>query len=499
MQTRSQSTGPAGPTNPAHTSSYTNPLDLPEIIAQVGYFLTPWDEYSDLYGDDHFLFYPHDLLSCLLVSKTWYNAILPVIWWTYDGGVMFKIPNDIITRHSHLIRQVYSYIDHPGPFNCTQLLTVEIDNYTSTLPDARAVHRQLVHNNPNIKMLTWTGCDYNSPLLEADDFVGLSRLQHLHLQGWDVSNRNLFGALMAVSSSLTCLQMDMLTGLRPGDLSPLRRDCDDNPPMSAAEERLAFPCLRRLDIRFSTEGTCESTRLQKYFSGVQELEDLLFDCPQLECLSMDVPRRAELGGLAAILRDRSPVIRRVAIWGDNQVGEEQLAYFIGRAFTNGLVELRLNAAGLGIELAVAIATHAPTLEALHITTDGQMDDNGILELLVRGQRLRDISLCCTATTGGEDTLSVLSSQPWGCKDVEKLDLGFMITFESKVIICVLDKMTKADPIMKEWTYRMEYGRYESDQHVVGTPDMLRSYLGLIRGLSKLRDVYIGCVKFRRSP
>lgn len=368
--------------------------------------------------------------------------------------------------------------------------------------NAMAVHSQLVQNNPNLKMLTWIGRDYNSPpLLKADDFVGLSSLQDLRLYGWDVSNRKLFGALMSVSGSLTCLRMDMLTGLRPGDLSPVRRDCDDNPSISAVEERLTFPRLRTLEVRFSSkEGYGEiSERERECFSGVQELEDLLFDCPQMEYLSMDVPRRAELSGLAVILRDRSPVIREVVIWGDDQGGEEQLAHLIGRAFTNGLVELKVETAGLGIELAAAIATHSPTLERLNITTTGQMDDNGILELLVRGQRLRDISLRCTKTTGGEDTASFLSSQPWGCKDVEKLYLGFMITFEDKVIKLVLEEMAETDPIMKEWTYRVYNYRFRDRRRAVGTPDMLRDYLGLIRGLSNLREVDFGCVNFRQCP
>ncbi|KAG0070981.1 hypothetical protein BGZ89_011940 [Linnemannia elongata] len=490
--------GSTRPTNSTRPFNYANPLDLPEIIAQVGYFLSPWEENSDICGNDILLFAPDDLRSCLLVSKTWYNAILPVLWRAYDGDAMPNIPNDIITRHSHLFRHVYSYIRHPGLFNCTRLLTLEIEEYGSVRLGSMAVHRQFVRNNPNLEMLKWSGYRPH-PLLEADDFVGLSSVQDLRLDYWDVSNRNLFGALMAVSGSLTCLRMGELTGLRPGDLSPVRRGCGGNHSISAAEERLAFPRLRTLDIRFSSEGTYNSIREREYFSGVQELEDLLFDCPQLEYLSMELPRKAELGGLAAILRDRSPVIRKVVIWSDDQGGEEQLAHFIGRAFTKGLVELKVDAEGLGIGLAVAIASHAPTLERLLITTDGQMDDNGILELLVRGQRLRDISLRCNATTGGEDTLSVLSSQPWGCKDVEKLDLEFMITFESKVIIRVLEEMAETDPTMKEWTYCRKYSRGRGYRDVLGTSEILRGYLGLIRGLGKLRDVYLGTANFRRRP
>ncbi|KAK3830179.1 MAG: hypothetical protein JOS17DRAFT_775517 [Linnemannia elongata] len=491
--------GPTGLTNPTHTFNYTSPLDIPEIIAQVGYFLTLWYERRGIDGGYKLYFEPDDLQSCLLVSKTWYNAILPVLWRVYDGRVMCDIPNDIITRHIHLFRHVYHNIDHPGAFKCARLLTLELSIGLSPSGTSTAVHSQIIQNNPNLKKLAWDGRAYNLPLLEADAFMGLSRLQNLSLYGWDVPNRRLFGALMAVSGRLTSLRMGTLTGLGPGDLSPVRRDCDDNPSISATEERLAFPHLRDLEVRFSSEAVYSdiSERELEYFSGVQELEDLLFDCPQLECLSMDVPRRAELGGLAAILRDRSPLIRSVEIWGDDTGGEEQLAHFIGHAFTNGLVYLKVDTTGLTIELAAAIATHCPTLESLRITATRQMDDNGILELLVRGQRLTDISLRCTAKTDITDTVSVLSSQPWGCKDVETLDLGLMIAFEGKAIKRVLKQMAETDPIMKEWT--LEYSHHVRHQHVFGTRGMLRGYLRMIRGLSKLREVHFGGATFRRCP
>ncbi|KAF8943473.1 hypothetical protein BGZ47_005390, partial [Haplosporangium gracile] len=99
-----------------------------------------------------------------------------------------------------------------------------------------------------------------------------------------------------------------------------------------------------MGVRFSSEAYDEkSERKRKHFSGVQELEDLLSDCPQLECLSMDLPRRAELSGLEVILRDRSPLIHEVVVWGDDQGGEQQLAHLIRRALKNGLVSLKVDA------------------------------------------------------------------------------------------------------------------------------------------------------------
>lgn len=490
--------------------NYTNPLDLPEIIALVGYFLTLWFDDVDYQGGIYLVFEPQQLHSCALVNKTWYRALLPVLWRTYDGRIMYDIPNDIISRYSHLFRQVYSCIDHPGPFNCIRLLTLEMNlqdtNNGHPRPSDLVVQKQILHNNPNLKMLTWIGRFYNStllgarnsPLLDPSDLFGLVSIENLCLAGWDVSI-NLFRALMAVSGHLTSLQLIMLTRPRPGDPSPIRRNEIDGKRSSAAGEQLVFPCLKSVDVRFSSELTDDARwKLgQELFFGIQELEDLLSNCPQLETLAMDVPRRADLSGLAVILRDRSPLIRDAVIWGDDQGGERQLAHLIGHAFRKGLVKLKVDAAELGIELATAMMVHASTLKHLQVTTLGHMEDDGVLELLVRGLNLKVILLQCQRPTGGQNTVAVLSSRIWGCKDIEMLDLGFEITFMDKDILRVLEEMAETEPAMKKWEYAQYATRYKIHPQVLGSPDLLRGYFGLIRGMSKLHSVYFGNIHFRR--
>ncbi|KAG0292287.1 hypothetical protein BGZ96_004369 [Linnemannia gamsii] len=111
---------------------------------------------------------------------------------------------------------------------------------------------------------------------------------------------------------------------------------------------------------------------------------------------------------------------------------------------------------------------ASILKHLQITTLGHMEDDGVLELL---------------TTGGLNTVAMLSSQAWGCKDIEMLDLEIEIMFKQENVIRVLEEMVEA-----EWEFIQYKTRHRAYPWVIGSPDLLREYFGLIQGMSKLHSV-----------
>ncbi|KAF9083107.1 hypothetical protein BGX23_011778 [Mortierella sp. AD031] len=359
-------------------SPRTNPLDLPEIVSRVVSFLPSCDEDTDAHVSLIFILRPQELQACLLVSKTWHKTLLPFIWQAYDGRAMKDIPNEIISLHSRRFRRI--------------------------LPSDQ---RRLVRDNPGLKLLHWSGGS-SFPRLDADDFSNLRNLKALQLICWDAPDMRLFDVLKLVSGSLTSFGCRFLTGVRPEDLSPPKVDHDVD---SEAEERLSFPSLADVAANFFdvARAAFEGRAYRPYVIGIQEQGDLLWNCPQLETLSLTLPTNTNIYRLTDVLRDRCPTLRYFSV-GYDDGNEAQLAYLVGYCSRSGLHSLDLKRKRFESNMVTAIDTHASTLERLHGTAYLQPEGTDILLVLVSGRKLRHVHLVNYRMTADQFSSAITLSQ-----------------------------------------------------------------------------------------
>ncbi|KAF9329841.1 hypothetical protein BGZ91_000379 [Linnemannia elongata] len=164
----------------------TNALELPpEIIIKVGFCIPAIvEEPSPNSRVALRAFRPQTFFACFLVSRTWYQSLLPILWYAYCGDSMSRIPNNIIAKYSHHFRILRPALVHPGPLHCTRLTILELDRYETCTYKEHLQLSQLVRENPWLRTLTRTRATSKSMTLEPDDFVGLKSLEVLTLGGW---------------------------------------------------------------------------------------------------------------------------------------------------------------------------------------------------------------------------------------------------------------------------------------------------------------------------
>ncbi|KAG0199893.1 hypothetical protein BGX33_011325 [Mortierella sp. NVP41] len=177
----------------------TNPLELPEVLFRVGYFLLLWVCRTDPFrGNLLTLFDPTTFRSCLLVSKLWYQTLLPILWCAYYSYNMTNIPSSVISKNSPHFRIFSSACDHLGPH--------------MTL----AEQRRLVMANKDLRDLYWYGPN-KIELLEPEDFVRLRSLAVLTILHWDGSGGRVGTILRAVAGTLRELNMHIVNGIQFSD------------------------------------------------------------------------------------------------------------------------------------------------------------------------------------------------------------------------------------------------------------------------------------------
>ncbi|KAF9079387.1 hypothetical protein BGX23_004213, partial [Mortierella sp. AD031] len=188
-----------------------NPLELPEIIERVGYFLPLWvRERTERCAE--MTFKSQTFQACILVSKLWYQTLLPILWAEYDAEAMVDIPAHILAHHhSHLRTFCMQRSQRALDVGCTRLVDLSLSVETGDLANLR----RLIRSNPGLKTLAWNGPN-GSELLEVTDLARLPHLEHLTLSRWDVSRGRFPKALLPVSGSLKTLRIGWVLGLHEG-------------------------------------------------------------------------------------------------------------------------------------------------------------------------------------------------------------------------------------------------------------------------------------------
>lgn len=118
----------------------------PELIQRIGFFLPLWEERR---GCDMFL--PQDLISCTLVSHTWRNVLLPVLWSVYDEAGAVRVTPLELHRNRHHIRYLHLNGSWPSGIHYpTNLRRLSINS--SALLESTA----LIQLNPQLTELVVT-------------------------------------------------------------------------------------------------------------------------------------------------------------------------------------------------------------------------------------------------------------------------------------------------------------------------------------------------------
>ncbi|KAG0239828.1 hypothetical protein BGX31_002427 [Mortierella sp. GBA43] len=242
----------------------TNPLDIPEILAQVGSYIVPWNHCKKGECD----FDPQDMLSCLLVSHHFRSTLLPIFWYTFDEEVMSHVPVDLVSKYSPYFRAYYNYGSRRDfPENQREVgtrlthLTFAGDyGHRLSIQDIK-----LIKSNPQLKYLKIQDWIESHPSYEGlfDNLTGLEHLQYsVQGPGLDGLHQRLF---QPISAKLKVLHFGSING-------------------SLGLQGLDLPSLREL-------------RVTMYDS--QDARDLLKACPNLE----------SIGPFAVVGSDQNNVIK----------------------------------------------------------------------------------------------------------------------------------------------------------------------------------------------
>ncbi|KAF9430017.1 hypothetical protein BGZ94_008677 [Podila epigama] len=177
-------------------------LDIPEILARVGYFIPQWSGYITPH------FSPKQILRCARVSRHWYNVMMPLVWHTFDDTS--RVPNHVLERYLHMIRVLVHKHNFggksPALSGCTNLVQLTVSPWISGLEELLKANKRLVK-------VSWVtgGSSYNKisdTNLEA--ISQLPRLQVLEISGCQLDHLKLLIVLRALGSNgkgLTTLRL----------------------------------------------------------------------------------------------------------------------------------------------------------------------------------------------------------------------------------------------------------------------------------------------------
>ncbi|KAF9134338.1 hypothetical protein BGW39_007355 [Mortierella sp. 14UC] len=432
-----------------------NPLDLPEIIMTIGRCLPLW-KHSDNLG--FYDYNPKLLLSCTLVSKTWRDALLPVIWYVYNGFVMRSIPKEIILKYSVHFRLLFGDRSVPGGLLSRHIKSLVISWWDMEL------FRLVEANAESLENLSWKGTvssgGSSSSLVTngwpSPDYGLLMRmaptLKELHLSHWTLSGQEMarflgackrlhrldlaaidwvdpvpeYGQLLAASSAIPFSRPAATTGQ---GLTDLNLDIS-NPKDDAFVDLLRYCCpdLERLTL-FS-----ESASDPRRFTPL-----LRTHCPKLI-------------GIDYVTRFSSSLDRRDYL-ADNEYAD------LVMALSDGVRAIKLDIPWLDTQLTRAIVLRPLTLQSLNLrfyerrmtppspsfsssssfssgfsspsssqslsSLSYSIKDAENLGQIVLQQciHLRELSLFFNPLTMGHEETLKLVEKPWACLQLESLVLA----------------------------------------------------------------------------
>ncbi|KAF9111313.1 hypothetical protein BGX27_005101, partial [Mortierella sp. AM989] len=407
-----------------------NPLDMPEIVTMVGHCLPLW-KYSERLG--FYDFNPKVLLNCTLVSKTWHNALIPVIWYVYNGFVMRSIPKEVIIKNSRHFRVFFNDRSFSGPFECRHLKALSISWWDKALlPLVEA-------NAESLENLVWKGSSIPSTspsrvsTLSIPDYDLLMRMTHriqeLQLSHWTISGQK-FVQFLGACKRLTHL---WLTAIEWDDPVPQDPSHGLSSPTSPLSPQL--PPLSVTDTMYRQEPGqgISDLRLDISISKEGAFVDLVRSCPDLQNISLYSESTEDPRMLAPALREYCPNLSGIeyilrfssALGGYDYLSDSEYSDLILSA--RQLRTLKIDIPWLDKAMTSALIMQSATLESLNLRfqvrrTMPMNDADNICKILKHCTRLKNLALAFNPHSLGKDETLKLFEEPWKCHDLETLEL-----------------------------------------------------------------------------
>ncbi|KAK3822982.1 MAG: hypothetical protein J3Q66DRAFT_136916 [Benniella sp.] len=311
------------------TMAKVNPLDLPEILSQVGAHITIW--HQENLGIVKFR--PEDMLSCIQVSRHFRDTLLPILWYTFHEEAMWQVPVDILRKYTPFFRvhERYGYrstypIGNREP--CTRLLHLTIASGYSTL---EAQDIEFIKRNTLLKSLAMKGKVQISSFY-GDMFYKFKNLEHLgfHLVAVDPRRGSHAHVFHPISATLKVLHLGCERG-------------------AMGLQDVFFPNVKELVV---------------FLSDPQDAVDLLQGCPYLESLDpiASIPRTSS-SIIEALKLGVCPYLKNLGLRATMDHEKDLVEVLKGR---KGLERLNIRIEKLQECLALAISCHASSLVNLSI-------------------------------------------------------------------------------------------------------------------------------------
>ncbi|KAF9153055.1 hypothetical protein BG015_004195 [Linnemannia schmuckeri] len=519
----------------------SHPLDIPEILARIGFFLPLWIDNINSKSEQRTRFEPKTLLTCASVSKIWRRVFLPLLWYRYDCILMKSVPQETVALNSPHFRVLQIFGNDATAFQCVDLVDLIIRGAPnqmllgilaaarSSRTGARAgagceggivlsPQQQLVRSNLYLQSLFWHGPSPQKSL-DINDFTGLKYIQTLKLSNWLCSPETMIELLSLVAGTLRELKLDRINGLQP--LQP--EDLD------TFTERLSTLFAPQPDKDGGTNNNNDNKlvlpRLTTLVSTCEKavslfLAELVKICPRLMTLDVYLADDNGTTRLADNLRTHCPELQELKL--SPVVTFRRVDALIRQSSTAGLRKLSVEVCGPDEDLIAAILQHAGTLEDLAIERSvGDMDICRYFGLLEECSSLESFSLSATAVTLDKEFLDTLknnggsgsgggggSSHGWKCRRrLRKLVLNPRLYHGGGG--SGGGEQLKADKdllkVMSDSVSAMGWYRprpLDPQQHFRGrfiNHTMVRKTFELVQGLEKLETLVLDMVVFRSSP
>ncbi|KAG0195614.1 hypothetical protein BGX28_000980 [Mortierella sp. GBA30] len=443
--------------------SNTNPLDLPEIITRIGWFIPLWIKRptsSDL------LLQPRDLISCLSVNSAFYAILTPILWTVYNDRAFrhpysvvdgeqgrHSAPNpDVLLKNSIHFRFFETRItDITLRYRCTQLQELTL---TRRIREDLAV--ELILANPDLRHLNWE-CQIDVPCpMRTQEYAALGRLQKLvslELAGWTFEHHLLSPILRRNQLRLQNLSFIFCGGLDSiqewVQLPRLTTLTLDYWYANAALPELIRYCPALETLTIQPDSECNAEAIGRYLHE---------HCPRLSALQcMDVYRVFSTGIMMedeqylyllegcplakanTVMPASSVLTAEITLTSINMATTSPLptAAVNTTAMFTGLRHFEMSIGDLIDSFTAVLLNHAPSLEILelYICGDDRINFENANRLLKGCLKLKRFSMFNYLLEWSPQDGMLLFRDPWGCNGLEELTLdGFASVFEEDQMI-----------------------------------------------------------------
>ncbi|KAG0338777.1 hypothetical protein BG000_003403 [Podila horticola] len=386
----------------------TNPLDSPEIVYRIAWFLPLWIQGPTKYSSREFQ--PKDLAACLRVNRMWNSTLTPLLWMVYDDGfltfqramgltgVPFKqrFPATVIQTHGHHIRYAKMYASIPvGHLRSTHLKEIDLDG------NALIKSAYIVLANPQVSVLRLS-------------FPGMTNA---------FSSKDYKDIRLALES-LSQLKVLSLDSVRFRAAGPLAKILNKNSGL----QELYFN--RSLGVRFDGCKPLKSMRrigFEGEWHDNWEWEELIQLCPNLEEMNLH-GWRPPVENIAKNIRQCCPKLTCVE-FGVGELTVDDTVLIIQA--TPRLVKLVACVHSISAKICDALLGHAEWLETLHLSFQNGIEEGvqGTNRILESCSSLRSLQIHHVGYKEKGSVRPNLMKEPWNCTKLERLYLRGLVDNE----------------------------------------------------------------------